>query len=147
MDNYSLFFSRPERILNMSGKSMDWKLIALLSVVGIIMGLLSVRGFTQKIEPVLWLLFGIATSLVISKNLEKPFLHGLVIGVAWGILNGLLQSAFFDTYLANNSSVQQSFQKNSSIPPRIFVLATAPIIGLITGVILGGLSLLLKKVW
>ena len=131
----------------MSGKSMDWKLIALLSVVGIIMGLLSVRGFTQKIEPVLWLLFGIATSLVISKNLEKPFLHGLVIGVAWGILNGLLQSAFFDTYLANNSSVQQSFQKNSSIPPRIFVLATAPIIGLITGVILGGLSLLLKKVW
>ena len=132
----------------MPGKSMDWKIIAILSTIGLLMGLLSVKGFTQKIEPFLWLLFGIATSLILSKNMEQRlFLHGLLIGIAWGVCNGLIQSAFFDTYLANNPALQQNFQKKSFISPRYFVLVTGPIIGLITGLILGGLSLLLKKLW
>ena len=132
----------------MPRKSMDWKIIVILSVIGLLMGLLSVKGFTQKIEPVLWLLFGIATSLILSKNIEqKTFLHGLLIGIAWGIYNGAIQCAFFDIYFTNNPSIQQNFQKNSFIQPRYFVLLTGPIIGLITGLILGGLSLLLKKLW
>ena len=131
----------------MQGKTMDWKLVLLLSAIGIIMGLLSVRGFTQKIEPFLWLLFGIATSLILSKNIDRPFLYGLAIGMGWGVLNGLTQSAFFDTYLANNPSMQQTFQKKTFVPPRYFALLTAPVIGLITGLVLGGLSLLFKKLW
>ena len=126
---------------------MDWKLVLLLSAIGIIMGLLSLKGFTQKIEPFLWLLFGLATSLILSKNIDRPFLHGIAIGIGWGVLNGLIQSAIFDTYLSNNPSLQQSFQKKAFVPPRYFVLLTAPIIGLITGLFLGGLSLLLKKLW
>jgi len=130
----------------MKDKSMDWKVIIILSVIGLLMGLLSVQGFTQKIEPLLWLLFGIATSLILSRNIEqKAFLHGILIGLAWGILNGLTQSVFFDTYLTNNPSVQQNFQKKPFILPRYFVLVTGPIIGLITGLVLGRLSLLLKK--
>ena len=132
----------------MPGKTMDWKIIALMSAIGLIMGLLSVKGFTQKIEPVLWLLFSIATSLIVSKNIDgKLFLHGLLIGTAWGIFNGMIQSAFYEIYLSNNPSLQQKFQKNSFIQPRYFVLVTAPVIGLITGLILGGLSLLLRKLW
>ena len=126
---------------------MDWKLVLLLSAIGIIMGLLSVKGFTQKIEPILWLLFGIATSLILSKNIDRPFLYGLAIGMGWGVLNGLTQSAFFDTYLANNPSIQQTFQKKTFVPPRYFALITAPVIGVITGLTLGGLSLLLKRLW
>ena len=126
---------------------MDWKLVLLLSGIGIIMGILSVRGFTQKIEPFLWLLFGIATSLILSKNIEQPFLHGLLIGIGWGVLNGLIQSSFFDTYFANNPSLQKTFQKQAFVEARYFVLLAAPVIGLITGLILGGLSLLLKKLW
>jgi hypothetical protein len=127
---------------------MDWKVIIILSAIGLIMGLLSVKGFTQKLEPFLWLLFGIATSLVLSKNIDnKTFLHGLLIGLSWGIINGLTQSVFFDTYLSNNPQLQQNFSKTSFMQPKYFVLVTGPIIGLITGLVLGGLSLLLKKVW
>ena len=126
---------------------MDWKIVLLLSTIGIVMGLLSVKGYTQKIEPVLWLLFGIATSLILSKNLEPPFLHGLLIGIAWGLLNGLIQFTFFDTYSTNNPLLQQRFQKTTFVQPRYFVLLTAPVIGLVTGLILGGLSLLFKKLW
>jgi hypothetical protein len=132
----------------MPGKTMDWKIIAILSTIGLLMGVLSVKGFTQKIEPVLWLLFGIATSLILSRNIDqRTFLHGLLVGIAWGVCNGVIQSAFFDTYFANNPSLQQNFQQKSFIAPRYFVLVTAPIIGAITGLILGGLSLLLKKLW
>ena len=126
---------------------MDWKLILLLSAIGLIMGLLSVKGFTQKIEPFLWVLFGIATSLVLSKNVDRPFLYGLAIGIGWGVLNGVIHSAFFDTYIMNNPSIQQAFQKKTFVQPRYFALITAPVIGLITGLALGGLSLLLKRLW
>ena len=127
---------------------MDWKLIILLSSFGIVMGLLSVKGFAQKLEPFLWLLFGIITSLVLSKNIsEKTFLHGLLIGLAWGVVNGVTQSVFFDTYIANNSYLQEGFKKTTFIQPRYFVLITGPIIGLITGLVVGGLSLLLKRIW
>ncbi len=65
----------------MKAITMDWTLIILLSSFGIIMGALSVKGFTNKLEPFLWLLFGIITSLVLSKNIDhNTFLHGLLIG-------------------------------------------------------------------
>jgi len=131
----------------MRGEAIDWKLVLLLSAIGIIMGLLSVKGFTQKIEPFLWLLFGIATSLILSKNTDRPFLYGLAIGIGWGVLNGITQSAFFDTYLANNPSIKQTFQKKTFVPPRYLGLISAPVIGLITGLTLGGLSILLKRLW
>lgn len=131
----------------MENRTMDWKVILALSAIGLIMGLLSVKGFTQKIEPFLWMLFGIATSLVLSKNIDNnTFLHGLFIGIAWGALNGLTQSIFFDTYMANNPQLQQSFEKSTLMRPKYFVLVTGPIIGLVTGLFLGGLAILLKKI-
>ena len=107
--------------------------------IGLMTGLLSVKGFTQKIEPVLWLLFGITTSLVLTKNIEqKTFLHGLLIGIAWGICYGVIQTEFFETYLANNPSLLHNFQKKLFTQPGYLVLVTAPIFGLITGLILAG---------
>lgn len=127
-------------------KAMNWIVIMLLSLFGIIMGVLSIKGFTQKIEPVLWLLFGIVAALVLSKNIEqKVFLHGLLVGVIWGTLNGIVQSVFFETYLASNMAIKESFTKITFMKPRIFVLITGPVIGLFAGLIVGGLSLLLKK--
>lgn len=127
---------------------MDWTVIIIFSAVGLIMGLLSVKGFTQKLEPFLWLLFSIVVALVLSKNVaHKTFLHGVLIGLSWGIINGLTQSAFFDTYLASNPQLKQSFSKSTFIQPRYFGLITGPIIGVLTGLVLGGLSLLLKKLW
>lgn len=125
---------------------MDWKLIVQCSVFGIIMASLSLRGFTQKLEPFLWLLLGIFTALVVSKNVtQQVFLHGFCIGLLWGLLNGVLQATFFDTYLQHNPQLQTSFQK-TTIKAQYFVLMTSPIIGLMVGLVLGGLSLLAKKI-
>lgn len=132
----------------MTLKSMNWTIILLLSSVGLIMGLLSINGYTQKIEPFLWLLFGTIAALVLSRNTDhKIFLHALLIGLFWGVLNSIIQSAFFDQYLANNTNLQERFKQPVFIKPRYFVLVTGPVIGLITGLFLGGLTLLLKKIW
>jgi len=132
----------------MNLKTMNWTIILLLSSFGLVMGLLSIKGYIQKLEPFLWILFGIITSLVLSNNIDnKTFLHALLIGLFWGVLNGITQSAFFDQYLANNANLQERFKQSTFIQPRYLVLVTGPVIGLITGLVLGGLTLLLKKIW
>jgi hypothetical protein len=132
----------------MTAKPMNWTLILLLSSFGLVMGLLSIKGYTQRIEPFLWLFFAIITAIILSKNTDnKTFLHALLIGLFWGILNGITQSAVFDQYLANNPNIQKRFNQSTFIKPRYFVMVTAPVIGLITGLVLGGLTLLLKKIW
>lgn len=132
----------------MKTTTMDWKVIIILSTIGLIMGLLSVKGFTQKLEPLLWLLFSIASALVLAKNIDhRTLLHGLLIGLAWGILNGLSQSVFFDTYLANNPALRDSFGKTALVNPRYMALVSGPAVGLITGLVLGGMALLLRRIW
>ena len=132
----------------MNLKTMNWTIILLLSSFGLVMGLLSIKGYIQKLETFLWILFGIITSLILSKNIDnKTFLHALLIGLFWGVLNGLTQSAFYDQYLANNANLQERFKQSTFIQPRYLVLVTGPVIGLITGLVLGGLTLLLKKIW
>ena len=127
---------------------MNWLLILLLSIFGAVMGFLSIKGYTGKLEPFLWLLFGIISALVLSKNVDsKVFIHGLLIGLLWGIFNAIIQSSFFDQYLMNNSNLQERFKDTGSIKPQYFVLIMGPLIGLITGALLGGLSILLKKIW
>ena len=127
---------------------MNWLLILLLSIFGVVMGFLSIKGYTGKIEPFLWLLLGIISALILSKNVNnRLFIHALVIGLFWGILNAIIQSGFFDQYLANNTNLQERFKNTGSIKPQYFVLIMGPLIGLVTGVVLGGLSILLKKLW
>ena len=132
----------------MNSKAMNWTIIVLLSSFGLVMGVLSIKGYTEKIEPFLWLFFGIITALVLSKNADnKTFLHALFIGLFWGVLNGIIQSAFFDQYISNNSNLQERFKQSTFIQPRYLVLVTGPVIGLITGLVLGGMAMLFKKIW
>jgi hypothetical protein len=126
---------------------MNWTIILLLASFGLVMGLLSINGYTQKIEPFLWLVFGIITAFLLSRNIDnKPLLHALLIGLLWGVLNGVSQSAFFDQYLTNNPNLQERFKQSTFIQPRWLVLITGPIAGLMTGILVAGLTWLFKRI-
>ena len=126
---------------------MNWTLILLLASFGLLMGLLSINGYTQKIEPFLWLVFGVIVAYILSRNINyKPLLHALLIGLFWGVLNGVSQSAFFDQYLTNNPGLQERFKQASFIQPRWLVLITGPVIGLIAGILIAGLTWLFKRI-
>jgi hypothetical protein len=140
------FYICPSQPMNQT--RMNWTLILLFSTFGVIMGFLAVNGYTHKIEPFLWLLFALAAALTVSKNVDdKVFMHGFIIGLSWGILNGVIQSAFFDQYLANNPHLSANFNKITFMNPRYIGLLSGPVIGLITGLVLGGISLLCGKIW
>ena len=125
---------------------MNWEIVALLSLFGLVMGILSVNGYTQKIEPLIWLLAGMVSAFILAKNVtSKIFLYGITLGVLWGILNGIIQSIFFDRYLKKNPKYKNAYQKKMPVRPRFFVLIAGPLIGLLTGVMVGGLAVLFQK--
>lgn len=127
---------------------MNWIIILLLSCFGLLMGMLAVKGYTHKIEPFLWLLFAVVSIIVVNTNIdERVFIHGLCIGLMWGILNGWTQAVFFKSYIANNPALKENFDKITFMPARLFPLLSGPVIGLISGLILGGLCFLVRKLW
>ena len=126
---------------------MNWQLIFLLSGFGILMGILSANGLTRKIEPFLWLAFSFISAFIISKNVSRNlFLYGLIVGILWGVFNSVLQSIFFNTYLKNNPRYKEAYAKNAVVKPRYFILLVGPMIGLVTGIVLGGLAWLCYKI-
>ncbi|HYM92698.1 MAG TPA: hypothetical protein VET23_01050 [Chitinophagaceae bacterium] len=127
---------------------MNWPLILLLSLFGVLMGILSVNGLTKKIEPILWLAFGFFTAFILSRNVTATvFWHGLFIGIFWGTLSSGIQSIFFETYLKNNPQYHKAFKKSAVLRPRYLILLVGPILGLITGTVLGGLAWVCQTVF
>ena len=128
-------------------KAMNWYLLVLLSAPGLIMGLLSLRGHTQKIEFFLWLALGVFAALVLARNADtRWFLCAMLVGLAWGILNSLVQCVFFETYSTNNAEMLKGFQERPSpIPVRFFFLVLGPVIGAATGLVMAGMTFVLQK--
>lgn len=125
---------------------MNWTLILFLSLFGVLLGILSVLGFTKKAEPLLWLVVGLFTVFFLSKKIsEMIFWHGFAIGIFWGCLNSLIQSLFFKTYLINNPKYTEAYNKSSRLKPRYLILIVGPLLGLLTGAVLGGLAWFVQK--
>jgi hypothetical protein len=128
---------------------MNWKLILLLVLVGVVMAVLSVYGIVQSsYELILWIIFGIVSSYMIAKKGgATPFLEGATVGVLSGILNSVIQSALFDKYLLNNPESLEGFKQIPlNTDPQYIVLFAGPIIGLIYGIIVGIFAMSLRKV-
>jgi len=115
------------------------------------MGILSLKGYTQNIELYLWLFLGLFTVLVMLKNVDSTmwmFIQLLIIGLFWGILNGMVQSAFYEMYVANNVRAAAGFSKlpQNMSPRMVILLIIGPMTGAATGFAMGVLSIVARKV-
>ena len=130
----------------MRSKPIKWLCVLILADFGIIMGVLSVNGLAQRLEPYLWLLFGIISAFVLVKKVQhRLFVHGVLLGVLWAVINALIQVLFFDSYLANNPTDAVTFEQLTIMDPKWFVILFSLPYGLFMGVIIGGLALLLRR--
>ena len=127
---------------------MNWELIFSLAAFAIAMGVASVFGYTQGIELYCWLVIACICAFVLARSVvHKLFLHGLLVGIAQGIINGIVQSSFYNTYLQNNPQVAEQMRQNPfPFPPSVFVLLSSPFIGAVYGVVVGLLTMILVKV-
>jgi len=118
---------------------MNWKLIGLLSLFGLAMGIATVFVIPSNIEPLCWLVIFLFCAYVIAKNRPgKHFLHGLFLGLANSVWITAAHVLLFDQYLARHAR-EAAMMNSMPLPasPKVMMAVTGPIVGLISGLILG----------
>lgn len=126
---------------------MNWNLILSLSCLGVAMGIASVLGWTGGLELYLWLgIYLFCAVWIARRSARRRFLHGFMTGLIAGGLASLVQSLLFSTYIAHNPQVAQNFKQiPGGIPPRLFFLVLAPVVGAVSGVGVGLLAWIAGK--
>lgn len=118
---------------------MNWGLIGLLSLFGLAMGVATVFVIPSNIEPLCWLVIFFFCAYVIAKNSPGlHFLHGLLIGLANSVWITAAHILLFDQYLARHAreaAMMNSMPLRSS--PKLMMGIVGPVVGLISGIILG----------
>lgn len=125
---------------------MNWRLIFQLSLFGLAMGIATVFLIPSNIEPIFWAVIFIVCAYMIGKQCEvKHFLHGLLLGLANSIWITACHMIFFSQYIATHPQ-EAAMMTRMPLQPRAMMALTGPIIGLITGVVMGLLALIASKI-
>lgn len=126
---------------------MNWKLIFSLSLFGLAMAFGTVYVIASNVEPIFWLAIFLACALVIAKRAPGScFLHGLMVGIVNSIWVTGAHVFLFARYVAGH---HREAAMMASMPlathPRVMMLIVGPVIGVISGAIMGVLALVLSK--
>src|SRR5262245_3120919 len=126
---------------------MNWKLVFLLSLFGLVMGVATVFVIPANIEPVFWLVIFVVCAAIIAWNCtQKHFSLDLFLSLLNSVWIPAAHVALFETYLAGHPREAGFAAQMGS--PRLMMLATGPVVGLVSGLVLGlfafGASKLIK---
>ena len=125
---------------------MRWKLIIQLSLLGLAMGLATVFWIPSSLEPILWIVIFLLCAFVIGRSgARRPFLTGLLLGLANSVWITACHVLLFDRYLANHAR-EAAMMHSMPLPGRLMMTVTGPVVGLISGVVIGALALIATKV-
>jgi hypothetical protein len=126
---------------------MNWKLIFLLSLFGLAMAIATVFVIPSKIEPAFWLAIFIVCAVIIAKRCSgRYFLHGLAVSLVNCLWITTAHVALYDAYAATHVQEVGLMAAATSTPPRVMMAVTGPIIGLVSGVVLGLFAVVASKV-
>jgi hypothetical protein len=127
--------------------AMNWKLILQLSLFGLAMGIATVFVIPSKIEPAFWLvIFLICAYLIARRSPGKHFLHGLLLGLANSVWITAAHVLFFDSYVTRHAQEAAMMQNTPlGVSPRLMMTIVGPVVGLLSGMILGLFALAAGK--
>ncbi|MFT3753987.1 MAG: hypothetical protein QM800_14275 [Paludibacter sp.] len=128
---------------------MNYKLIFQLSLFGLTMAIATVFWIPSNIEPAFWLvIFLICAYIIAKKTSSKYFLTGFLVSIVNCVWITSAHIIFFQTYLANHP---QEAEMMSQMPvpdsPRLMMLLTGPIVGIVSGIILGLFAFIASKIF
>lgn len=114
---------------------MNWRLILLLTLFGIVLAFAGVFGLPGRYEAIIWLIvFIIYAVIIVRKTTGKYFLHAFLISIMNGVWVGIIHAAFISTYLANHRVIRGIYK---TIPLSYHRRIMTVIMGLALGVIMG----------
>lgn len=118
---------------------MNWKLILQLSLFGLVMAFATVFWIPSGIEPAFWLVIFLVCAYLIAKRTPgKHFLHGFLVSMVNCVWITTAHAALFSTYIANHPEMAQM---SATMPladrPRLMVLISGPVFGVLSGLVLG----------
>jgi len=129
---------------------MNWKLCMLISISGLLMGVGTIDIIPPAVEPFCWLAIFIICSMLVARFAPgKYFLHGFTVSILNSVWITLAHLSRYDAYAANHPEFLQSVQ---TLPPalandpRMLMVLIGPIVGLMSGVILGLFCWIASKV-
>ena len=126
---------------------MNWKLIFQLSLFGLFMAIATVFWIPSSIEPAFWALIFVFCAYVIAKRCQANyFLHGLLVSVLNSVWITAMHVAFYQSYLENHPK-EAAMMADMPMPasPRLMMLLTGPVVGIVSGLILGLFALIASK--
>lgn len=127
---------------------MNWKLIGLLSLFGLAMGIATVFVIPSNVEPLVWLVIFLICAYVIAKRSPgKHFVHGLLLGLANSVWITASHILLFDRYLAGHAreaAMMNTMPMHDA--PKLMMAITGPIVGFLSGVILGLFAFVAGKI-
>lgn len=127
---------------------MNWKLIIQLSVFGLIMAIATVFLIPEKIEPVFWIAIFLFCAYMIAKVCTgKYFLQGFLLSLFNCVWVTAAHVVFYSTYIVNHPAVAKMAEEHPVIPshPRLAMLITGPVFGIISGLVLGLFTFVASK--
>ncbi|MBU0508948.1 hypothetical protein KKH27_08955 [bacterium] len=128
---------------------MNWKLIFVVSLLGVLIGLVSLFGLVDLNQWFIAIMWWLIAALILGRFAHKKYFgHGLWTGVIESLVSSTLIYLFFDTYVANNPKVaEQLAQLPPGVDARSMMLINMLVGVIIGGVVLGLLTLLSGKVF
>lgn len=126
---------------------MNTKLIFQLSLFGLAMAILTVYVIPSNVEPFFWLPIFILCAWFIAKKCEgRYFLHGFLTSLmncVWIVAAHVL---LFDAYAEHHAEEMQMMSSGPmATHPRLMMMITGPIIGVVSGLVLGLFSWIASK--
>lgn len=128
---------------------MNWKLIFQLSAFGLIMALATVSLISETVEPIFWAVIFVFCAWVIARVCTgKYFLHGFLVSLVNCVWITAAHVAYYSTYLLHHPSVAKMADAHPLLPghPRLAMLLTGPVFGIICGIILGLFAFIASKI-
>ena len=127
---------------------MNKKLIFQLSLFGLAMAFATVYFIPSDIEPFCWLAIFIVCAYLIAKNCTgKYFLTGLCVSLINAVWITSIHILLFDKYIANHPQEAEMMTK-MPMPdsPRLMMLMTGPLVGIVSGLVLGLFAFMASKI-
>ncbi len=124
---------------------LNWKLIVGLSSFGAVMAIATVFLIPSNVEPLFWLVIFAICAVVIARRCSgRHFLHGLAVSVVNSVWITAGHVVLFDAYISRHPQ-EAAMASGMPLPARLMMLLTGPVVGVVSGVVLGLFAFVASK--